>query len=181
MPSITMSSWIRRDATTQETGRGEGKKWLSQVLQLEQATRYESHKNPDHSEMSFPQQPVSTTVQENSPSSEPQQLCLMVYRYQADFRPTRCTMPTEEAERDHSFLGCRQTQTHPLLHLICKRAPVHLHWLQIPESNSNMILPTAEEKHFFPGLVKCNFKSPVNVTDTTDDDVEKHLQTVCTC
>lgn len=173
IPCVTLSSQIGLDATTQEIGRGK------EVLQLEQANtaRFESHKNPGHSEISFPQEPVCTVVQENSPSAESHQLCLMVCCYLTDLRPTYSTTPSEEAERDHSFLGCCQTL--PLLHLICKRAPVLLHWLQIPESNGNTILPTVEEKHLFC-LVESNFKSPVNVTGISDDGVKKHLQTVST-
>lgn len=105
------------------------------------------------------------------------QLCLMVCWYLTDFRPTNSTTPSEEAEIDHSFLGCCQTQTLPL-HLICKCAPVLLHWLQILESNGNILFPTAEEKHLFC-LVESNFKSPV--TGLSDEGVEMHLQTVSTC
>lgn len=50
-------------------GEERGKKRLSQVLQLEQAisARSEAHKNPEHAEISFPQQSVCATMQENSP------------------------------------------------------------------------------------------------------------------
>lgn len=48
-------------------GEERGKKRLSQVLQLEQAISARSDKNPEHAEISFPQQSVCATTQENSP------------------------------------------------------------------------------------------------------------------
>lgn len=145
-PVVTLSSQIQVDATTQETGRGKevtlpsATAWTGKHYKVWITKKSKVFRN---------QEPICTIVQENSPSTEPHQLCLMVCWYQTDFRPTHSTTPSEEAERDHSFLGCCQTQTLPLLHLICKCAPVLLHWLQIPEGNGNIILPTAEEKHLF--------------------------------
>lgn len=88
-----------------------------------------------------------------------------------DFRPTYSTTPSEEAGRDHSFLGLLSNSNTPTASFNLQMCPRTFALTAIPESNGNIILCTVQEKHLFC-LLESNFKSPVNVTGV-DDSVEK--------
>lgn len=104
IPCAILSSQIGVDATTQETGR------RKEAVQLEQAntTRFESHKNPGHSEIrSLYAQWCRKIAHQLNPINS------VSWSVGTDFRPTYSTTPSEEAGRDHSFLGLLSNSNTP--------------------------------------------------------------------